>query len=509
MSSITITVAGVDITNDVIFASCSFESQMAALPGTFELTVKDVDQTHSFITGAEVILDVDGDTLYGGYVTQVSEKFAFPVVDTTDPGNVTARQWVLRGVDYNVLFDKRVLRNTSDYLHHLGTYPANTQAGFIIRDGIPNFIDVPSGFDVTSEVDDVVTPNPDSTWAWMEQGTTWRRQMDDLARWGAVYYINADRFLLFKAVEDSEAHWSFSDTPDRGSIPIGYGTKPTIGFRDGEFTEDGTNIVNDALVWGGSEWSDGIVFARRQNTTSINVHRRWQIAETHFGDLKSQAQVDARANVIVDGTVSGTSGNLTRGLVNPQRTARCVWFDKDVPADPNLGGAKSNLRPGDVVTFTLNVLGSPLQFDLPLRSVRLTFPERPTAGTPGDTYIQFDGFFGLQLSDPWWLWRYIRDKNASTPRATAIVATATNTSTTVAYGTIGTFTPSPACDGATTLFTIPFGYIGGTLQVYLNGLVQRRNVDYTESGSTNGEFTMTSAPISTDNLYVICRTLAS
>lgn len=505
-SEVVITVGGNDITDRVLFATCSFESQMGAIPGTFEFTVKDDDQSLSFVTGNEISVDIDSARMYAGYVTQVSEKYAFPVVDTTDTAAVTARQWVLRGVDFNVLFDKRVLRKTSDYLHHLGTYPAGTMAGAIIRAGIPVFIDVPSGFDVTSEVDDVVTPNPDSVWAWMEQGSTWRKQMEDLARWGAVYYINADKFLVFRAVEDSEAHWSFSDTPNRNTIPIGYGSKPSVGFRDGEFTEDGTLIVNDALVWGGSEWSDGIVFARRQNTTSINAHRRWQIAETHFGDLKSQAQVNARANVIVDGTVSGTSGTLTRGLVNPQRTARVTWFNHNVPTDPNLGGAKSHLRPGDVVRFTLNVLGGPLTFDLPLRSVRISFPNLDPEGAG---YVQFEGTFGLQLSDPWWLWKFIRDGSRVGTVTTRVVATADDTSTTVSYGTIGTFDATPATDGATTVFSIPFGYIVGTLVIYLNGLVQRRGIDYLETNPTTGTFTMTSAPVSTDNLYAICRTLTA
>lgn len=507
MSSIVvIRVDGTDITDRILFGSASFESQMAAIPGTFQLTVKDDDQTLVFTTGDEITLDIDGTRVFGGYVTQVSQKFAFPVVDSSNASNVTARQWSLRGVDYNILFDKRTLRNTSDYYHHLGTFSAGSMAGALIRDSLTTFLDIPSGFDLTTEVDDVVTPNPDSVGAWLEQGSTWRKQMEDFARWGAVYYLNAQKKLIFKAVEESEAKWQISDKPNLYPIPSGYGYKPTYGFREGEFTDDGTLIVNDALVWGGSEWSNGIVFARRQDATSIATRGRWQHAETHFGQLKSQAQVDNRANVIVDGTVSGTSGPLTRGLTSPQATARVTWFNHKVPTDPNAGGAKSHLRPGDVVTFILYTLGAdvahPRIMNLPLRSVRISFPG---LDPDGNAYVQFEGYFGLQISDPWWLWKYLRDISGATRQS--IIATTDGTDGSVAYGTLGAFTPTPAPDGVTTTFTIPFGYISGTSEVYKNGLRYFSPANYTESDPAGGEIAMAVAPVSGDQLYIVARLL--
>jgi len=45
--------------------------------------------------------------------------------------------------------------------------------------------------------------------------------------------------------------------------------------------------------------------------------------------------------------------------------------------------------------------------------------------------------------------------------------------------------------------------------VYLNGLLQRPTTDYTETSNTAGTFTMTSAPLATDNLTVAAFTLAS
>lgn len=511
-SAIVIRYNGTDITSSVLFSSASFESQMAAIPGSFEFTVKDDTQVHAFVTGKEITLDIDGMRLFGGYVTQVSEKFAFPVVSTASVANVTARQFVLRGVDYNILFDKLVLRNTADYLHHLPLYAAGSMAGALIRGSLPGFLDVPAGFDLTSEVDDVVSPNPSLAAAWVEQGSTWRKQMEDFAQWGAVYYLNANKKLVFKDVEALEAHWQFSDKPNRYGIPSGYSFKPTIGFREGEFTEDGTLIVNDALIWGGSEWSNGIVFARRQNATSIATHGRWQTAETHFAQegYKIQAGVDRRANVIVNGNAIASDSPYdnpgSRGLVNPQKTARVTWFNRNVPTDPNLANAKSHLRPGDIVTFIMYALGTsaanPLILTLPLRSVRISFPG---LDPNGDGYVQFEGYFGLQVADPWWLWKFIRDRSGQT--VNSIIATTDGTGGSVTYGTLGSFDGSPAPDGVTTVFTIPYGYISGTTEVYVNGLRYFRGTNYTESNPVAGQITFSVAPTLGSTLFIVARLL--
>lgn len=512
-STIVIRYNGTDITDMVLFATASFESQMAAIPGAFEFTVKDVTRTASFVTGKSITLDVDGQRLYGGYVTQVSEKFAFSVVDTTVVADVTARQWVLQGVDYNILFDKLVIRNTSDYLHALPTFPSGSMGGALIRAHLSDYLDEPSGFDLSSEVDDVVSPNPEAVGAWVEQGSTWRKQMEDFAQWGAVYYLNAVKKLIFKDVEATEAHWAFSDTPNRLAIPADYSYKPTIGFREAEFVEDGSLIVNDALIWGGSELTNGIVFARRQNATSISTHGRWQIAERHLGQTgyKLQSGVDRRANVIVNGNAASSDSPYdspgSRGLVNPQKTARVTWFTRNVPVDPNTG-FKSHLQPGDIVDFILYVMGvdisHPLILVLPLRSVRISFPG---LDPNGDAHVQFEGYFGLQLSDPWWLWKHLRDTRANT--VNQIIATSDGTDTTVAYGTLASYTPTPAANGTVVLFTVAYGYISGTLEVYQNGLRQRRGTDYTETDSEAGTFTMDEAPVSTDVLFAIYRALAA
>jgi hypothetical protein len=137
---------------------------------------------------------------------------------------------------------------------------------------------------------------------------------------------------------------------------------------------------------------------------------------------------------------------------------------------------------------------------LPLRTVRISFPELDPTGKP---YIRFEGFFGVQLSDPWWLWRYLRDRG--TDIRSSIVSTADDSSDSVAYGTIGAFTPTPAPNGLNTVFSIPFGYISGTTEVYVNGLRYFPPTHYTESSPANGQITFAVAPLTTDKIYVIAR----
>lgn len=501
-STIVITYDGTDITSSCVFAECSFEAQMAAIPGTFQVAVKDPDRTLSFTTGKELTLDVDGVRLYGGFVTQVSKTYFFPADDTTTLSAVQSRKWVLTGVDYNVLLDKLRLRHTADYTHHIPSVAPTTTDGGLIRTYFPTYFDIPSGFNFTSATYILDNHSYTTKFNWLTQGSTMREQLDSWALYGSVFWIDASKQFNFIPVQDTLASWGLSDKPNND--PIGVGT-PTRGFRDGEFTEDATAVVNDALVWGGSEWALGgdVVFARKQNSTSITNHGRWQVAENRVGDqwYKSQAEVTGRANVIVNGNESGTDPvEGSQGLVNPERQFRATWLSVDVPES---GGNPVHLRPGQVVPIQLWVFSTdggttPFEVDLPLRQVTISFPN---LDANGDAYVQFDGFFGVLMSDPKWLWRYLQQGQTLVAR-TVVTSSADNTSVDPPYGAQYQGEPSPATDGSTTVFTIPFGYVSGTLQLFCNGLLQEPTASYSESDPAAGEITLTWAPLSTDELMV-------
>jgi len=55
-------------------------------------------------------------------------------------------------------------------------------------------------------------------------------------------------------------------------------------------------------------------------------------------------------------------------------------------------------------------------------------------------------------------------------------------------------TPTPATDGAQVVFTLPDAeeYASGLLEVFLDGLMQTKDTDYTETSAST--FTMASAP---------------
>ena len=172
---------------------------------------------------------------------------------------------------------------------------------------------------------------------------------------------------------------------------------------------------------------------------------------------------------------------------------------------PLLSGTPDHIVAGDLVTVNLSVFG--VTKLLPVRTLRISFPDALIDPATDDRLVQFDGTFGLQLSDSYTLWRYVlQNQNRVTLQTQAVV---TDSSTTTTFGATYSGVPTPATDGAQTVFTIPFGYISSTTNVYLNGLQQRLGTDYTESDNVAGEITMTCAPLSTDNLAVTAFTLAS
>ncbi len=501
----------VDITAFVLAESTSFELQYAATPGSAEVTVSDPDQILDFVTGRELRLFVDNVPLWGGYVTYVSRKHAFDAGDTVTNApypNYRLRQWVLRCVDYNILFDKRVLHDPNNTRGLTADFSITTPVSTVVRYVVENYIDVPSNIDVDSGItfDTQITDgNEGGRYQLHEQGTQWREVMDDLSRFGCVYYITADRVLVVQGVEETAKNWDFSDKP-RPEVRV-------IGFREFETIEDSTLIVNDALVWGGSPFAlggqGGTVFARRENAASITDHGRWQYGETDFNDPhhgSSQTLVNERANVIVDGTRSGAvAGETGRGLVNPEKQVTCVWFAHDVPyyISGEVDSGKAYLVPSDIIYFFLYTLGideaHPLILRLPLRQVSITFP---SLSPDGGAWVRFEGMFGLQLDDPYWLWAYLR-KGPISP--TFITPTANEGSQNPLPGSYfrGPLTPAP--DGVNTVFLMAFPYTSGTTQVYINGLIQNTSV-YTESDPSTGEITFYTAPLITDSLWIICRT---
>lgn len=225
---VVITYDGTDITDKVLFRTATFESLMNAQPGTCEFTVLDADQTFAPVTGKEITLSVDGQLLWGGYLMMYSETHPFAAdLVPVDPADYAKRQWILRGSDYNILFDKRVVRNPDDYFRNLPLIPGTTMDGDAIKLLMNDYIDVPAGFDVETYVDNTieVSANTDSEadYSLADQGSKLRDAFDRFTlRLGNVYYFDAAKNLHWHPLETLESRWGFSDqpnyTPDRKSV---------------------------------------------------------------------------------------------------------------------------------------------------------------------------------------------------------------------------------------------------------------------------------------------------
>ena len=64
-------------------------------------------------------------------------------------------------------------------------------------------------------------------------------------------------------------------------------------------------------------------------------------------------------------------------------------------------------------------------------------------------------------------------------------------------------TPAGLVNGVNTTFVVPGGtYVGGTLEVKINGIDQKRTVHYTETTPGTGTFTMSDAPLTGDDIMV-------
>jgi hypothetical protein len=525
-----------DITGSVLYADAYFEMQSAAVPGSFHITVKDPDRQLFFTSGGVVEMWIGGKKMFGGFVSVPTKDFFFAALDTSEP--VTGRRWSLDGVDFNYLLDKRVLRNTSDYTHSIPDLSlANSNDKHIIS-LFGNYFDL----DFSGNNNIIVTGNTiehanDFTvkWKWPTQGSTMRQVLDALViettihgATACVYWLDANAAIRWVALQTTAAPWGFSDYPSVATGRTGWtqgtaDTVPTesfiefIGWREGSASEDGSSVINEVYVWGGSPLgSSGTVrLAHRYNQPSIDAHGRWQMAEAHPGEdgFKSQAEVNARANALISGVTSGTSPvNGAQGLVNPDTQYNLTWFAHDVPLDGN--DVRMHLIAGDVVTLNLWSFSedngeTPFAIDLPLRQMRITFPTLPS-DNPNDeeyrTYVQFQGTFGLQMSDPVWWWAFLRQMRPA-PQAAPIITT-DNGSGTYPYGSYFTGSPKESPNGSRTDFSIIPTYWAGSLEVYIGGIQQVASA-FTElvpDDPSGGTFRIITPPSSTDTIVCRCRT---
>ena len=519
-SSISIKLDGVDITDKVLFKETTFTSQANPVQGTFRVVVKDADHTFWATAGEKVTLHIDGIPLFGGYVMRIGRGFFFPVEDSSTPADVV-RKWTLEGPDFNILFDKRVTYDGTDITSALEVPSGQRTISQALTYLMNNYVDVPSGLDYSTYVDTVTTgygTEADGS-LYVGQGKTLRAQMEDFKDHGAVmYYIDADFNLHLHEYESANVSWLFTDKDPDGVS--------SMGFREGTFRQDYGQIVTDALVWGGSSIraADGgpagdIVFARYPDppANTVTWYNKLHSAEREQAAIDRQAQYGVwqrgeeragQANYLTKHSVKNRAFNIIQGppghvptdgvesgFSKPMTTMTCSWFAHDVP-----GG--EHVRPGyiaDFVLYTQGPSGSALVRSLPLRQMRVSFPALPS-DSPGDTWVRFDGDFGVSFSDRRYMWTALRESRSVVKEA--IVVADNTTTSSIPPGSQITVWPNETPDGINTVFTFPYVFFEDRMDLFMNGLAQRAGIDYIYNASLQ-QVTFVVAPGIGDQIWAV------
>lgn len=365
MAVIVIDVGGTDVTDDVIYESANFTMGCNGVPGSFEMVVKDLNRTYDFVVGSIVTVTVDGDYVFSGYLQLLSHTLFFPVEDTTVLDRV-GRRWLLRGTDINVLFEKRIVFS-STHPTTIPEYAEDTTDSFIIHDIFDNYLDLSGDSLTDNSVTGIESPMPDEGGVVWNAGDTWGDAMRQIAYLpGGLFSLRPNRDLYYS---DSGVENSPFDLSDQPSVDAG-----SVGYTNFEYTDDGTNLVNDAIALGVGTGSPNPVYSRTQDAASITAHGRWQIG-LFRQDIYKQATINKLSNRIVYGSTQN----------------RHAGKDDEIFISCRI--LQGGLLPGMNVRFINHVFG--LNIVLPLRSLTVLFPTKSEV------------FYDLKLSwehDAPWSW---------------------------------------------------------------------------------------------------------
>jgi hypothetical protein len=233
-----------DITGDVIWGQTDFTQMARTGPGNFTITLK--GSHPEFRAGEEIRLEVDGLRSFGGWVTSVERGYFFP--DTAAP------KTVLIGTDYNILFDRLVIRNypweLANYYatgDNMGPYQSwkpyrqNTMDDVMIRHAFRNYVapDLPPEFDWEDQVDAITTPAPVSPWVMPEAGSTVRSFMQSISMiTTGIWWIDPYMGLHYH---------------ERGKVTAPYPVTDGVGgisSRGLRVSTDISKMINDVIIWG-------------------------------------------------------------------------------------------------------------------------------------------------------------------------------------------------------------------------------------------------------------------
>ena len=204
-------VNGIEYTKHVIWSTVSFTAKVNGAVGEGFLQILDRDHVFDFTFGQEVYLNIDGVIRWGGWILRPQRTYVMPVITNV---MLEPRTWVLECIDFNAIFDKRVIYDIArpgkvwEYLP--GTYDDT-----IIND-VWNYLDM-EGF--TKDINRVAPAILDITGFTAKSivasgGFTFREIMTAITRTtAAIFYCTPEKVITYVDSDKINSIYTLTDTP--------------------------------------------------------------------------------------------------------------------------------------------------------------------------------------------------------------------------------------------------------------------------------------------------------
>ena len=102
-----LTIDGISYYDDVVFETAHFESQINGVAGTCYFRVRDEDRTLTFTPGQEIVLTINSQVAWRGFIAIPTRTYVFPALNVDDFG--LARFIDITGNDINILLTRRIV----------------------------------------------------------------------------------------------------------------------------------------------------------------------------------------------------------------------------------------------------------------------------------------------------------------------------------------------------------------------------------------------------------------
>jgi hypothetical protein len=334
MTDIDILYKGVSIWDDVEISSATFDSRADGQVGGCSFRIKDLRHSYDrdwLHAGGTLELYLDGNRAWDGWAIDISETWAFPVDDTSDPTK-TARYWQVSGYDRNILFTKRVQYDQEFPANDAGfkMWPAGTSDQEAILYALEHYVDL-SGDGLNYSIDWIDSIDDDAEFKLGGVGQPMLTIFTDAQKMtGGVFFINPERTLVYTG-----NLWDyFALTDQLGWSPVH--SEWVFPYRNVKIRSSIKEAATRAMVWGAGRGSDDPVFAQYQNDEMISSIGVWEWGDL-FVNAYKHGTVLKRARTYVEGSPSHRVGHgyempfVTCDIFRVGITAgECVWFENSL-----------------------------------------------------------------------------------------------------------------------------------------------------------------------------------